>query len=178
MVPTKQAYYARWIRGEFGNRLRAWNTYEDLLESGYQGNVTIRTLVSSAHTARYGVPVQDVLKVIKEMGGSVQEHRFNESAPDDQLIIQGELYENVQGWYMVYNRAKCSMRDAMRNDPQIAEGLLAREILRHDCCPNSFDDIKSLLDIYPGHVIEFGVYACQLGDMPHRNTLIWEVRNY
>jgi hypothetical protein len=69
------------------------------------------------------------------------------------------------------------MRDAMK-EAMFADGLAAKTILRSFCCPSSLDDMYTLLELYPGHVIEFGVYNHCLGDVRNRNTIIWEVRRY
>lgn len=57
-------------------------------------------------------------------------------------------------------------------------GLLARSLLRHYCDPASVDCIYELLDLYPDHAIEFSAFRVPVGTVPHRNTVIWEVRDY
>jgi hypothetical protein len=112
-----------------------------------------------------------------ELGGSVYDYRFNESAPDECLLIQGELGEGPGGWWLTYSTVQDKMRTAMQS-AIFAEGLTAKTILRTYCCPSSLDDLYSLLELYPGHIIEFGVYTKNLGDTPNRNSIIREVRKY
>lgn len=57
-------------------------------------------------------------------------------------------------------------------------GLKAKLILQENLSPKSYDDIQELLEIYKDHIIEFENYKINLGNIPHRNTLIWEVRKY
>jgi len=44
--------------------------------------------------------------------------------------------------------------------------------------PSSHDDWNELLERYPGHVLEVSIYDRCLGDLPNRNSLVWEVRKY
>ena len=176
-VLTKQDMYVRWLQGEFGNRLRGWVSYEELMASSYNGAVNIRNTESCFPKIRYDVPKHLVLCTIEELGGSLAEYRFNEPAPDHKLTIQGELAEGATGWWLTYSTAQQKMREAMQA-AKFAEGLIAKSILRSFCCPSSLDDLYTLLELYPKHVIEFGVYEHCLGDAKHRNTIIWEVRRY
>lgn len=44
--------------------------------------------------------------------------------------------------------------------------------------PSSQQDLDDLLDLYPDATIEFTCYDIDLGVIPNRNTIFWEVRNY
>jgi hypothetical protein len=44
--------------------------------------------------------------------------------------------------------------------------------------PSSRDDLDALFDLYPDAAVEFACFPHNLGIFPHRNTVIWEVRNY
>lgn len=57
-------------------------------------------------------------------------------------------------------------------------GLVALGMLKSRCDANSYEDLMELLDEYPDSTIEFAVYEVNLGVIPHRNTIIFEVRNY
>jgi len=69
------------------------------------------------------------------------------------------------------------MRDAMKCSSE-AFNLEARMLLRLHLSPPSLDDIDGLLDMFSEHVVEFSAYECFLGDIPGRNAVIWEVREY
>ncbi len=61
---------------------------------------------------------------------------------------------------------------------RILEGNDARVALQAHMSPSSFADLEALFDRYPTSVVEFGIYSCNIGNIPGRNTIIWEVRDY
>lgn len=69
------------------------------------------------------------------------------------------------------------MREAMKHAKR-ATGLRAQMILKELLWPSSYDDLMDLIDLFPEHVIEFGAHTRAVGVLPHRNTVVWEVRAY
>lgn len=167
---TKSEFYRRYASGEFGNRPRSWSDAASLLASGFSGCVTVRSTTPGGK-CRYGVPVKEA---VKETSG----FRFNESMPDDLLLLQGEVFVTEDGrTTLTYSTERgLSMRSAMQL-PRSASGSAALAILRQYLWPSSFDDVVDLMRD-SGGVVEFGAYEKAIGDLPHRNTVIWEVRNY
>ncbi len=43
---------------------------------------------------------------------------------------------------------------------------------------NSRDDFEQIRDMYPGHVIEVSIFERELGKLPGRRCIVWEVRCY
>lgn len=173
-VTNKTIFYKYYNRGLFGNRLRSWNSYKKLMEDPYNGNVTIRSL-KTAYASQYEVPKQNVLSKII---GPVEHYKFNESAPEHDMIVQGELMTLPGGLYFYYSFEKLPMKVALSVCPKHDTGLIVNEILRYTCTPSSYEDILELLDTYKNHVIELSVFNKNVGILPHRNTIIWEVRLY
>lgn len=164
---TKADFYARYQRGEFGNRPRTWSDSEALRASGYDGSVTVRSKEAGGK-CRYRVPAREAVA----MDGT-----FNESMPDDLLLIQGEVVRTEAGLQLSYSTVTgLTMREAMRS-PIRAAGIAAEMLLRRYLWPASRDDLMELLETYDA-VVEFGAYSCAVGDCPRRNTVVWEVRNY
>lgn len=165
---SKAEFRGRYLRGEFGNKPSTWKDAGDLDRSGFTGTVTARSAAPGG-PCHYRVPVVTATT----MSGYV----YNESMPDEKLLVQGEVFRDNGGLRLTYNTTPgLTMRDAMRS-PKNATGLVASMILRKYLWPSSYDDVMTLLDDYDG-VVEFGAYAGAVGDCPHRNTVIWEVRNY
>jgi hypothetical protein len=102
---------------------------------------------------------------------------FNESAPDHRLILQGEVQQSINHLDLTYSREKTNMRKAMEN-PLTIKGISALLLLKQHADPKSLGTMLSLLRQFQDHVIEFGIYSVNLGCIPHRNTIIWEVRKY
>ena len=180
-IRSKQQSYRLWEQGSFGNKLRTWNALEEITKSGYAGTVTMR--YKGHHgggLVAYNVPLSSVPETQRRWiseGAQPDLITFNESAPDEYLLIQGEVTRLSRGLYLFYNREKKKMREALIN-ARSATGLTARIMLEHYLDPSSYEDIQALLALFPDHAIEFSTYNAYLGNIPGRNTIMWEVRNY
>lgn len=186
-IQSKRQNYRLWQGGEFGNKLRAW-TIDEWRESGFAGLIVLRTLMAGGGPCRYNLAPDEVKSVIMDWRASGI-HRdqimVNEAAPDQDVILQGEYLNDIYvmndtvGWgYFRYSRAKVQMRDALKNSSEAAQRLRSDLLLRLAMTPSSHDDWNELLERYPGHVLEVSIYDRCLGDLPGRNSLVWEVRKY
>ncbi|MDO8508445.1 MAG: hypothetical protein Q7S27_02050 [Nanoarchaeota archaeon] len=181
-ILTKQQNFDFLEKGILGNKLRIWHSYEDILKSRYKGTVSIRYKgeFGGGKTA-YEVKLKDIKKIEKKWvnsGANKERIVFNESAPDKFLLIQGELMKSPF-FQLYYCEEPMKMRDAfVKGKVKYSGGLTAKLILDHFIDPSSLEDINCLLEKYDSHVIEFGTYSRCLGDLPSRNTIIWEVRKY
>jgi len=175
IVKTKHQMYALWKAGAFGNKVRHWDSLDDFLLSGYTGRCGFRsTKVGSSHMGVFPNP-KELLRAIPVTDEKLV---ISEGTHDELLLIQGELTRDGSGVYLYYSTAKLVMRKALAEDPMHATGLKVHTILRYFCDPASYEDLMLLLDMYPGHVVEFSTFKTNLGVVPARNTVIWEVRNY
>lgn len=173
-IATKAAYYRLWRAGLLGNRPRTWADAAALAASGWTGPVVARSTSIGGKT-RYGISVEEALALAAREPGLT----FNELLEDEHILLQGEVQRSEHGLILFYSFAPgLRMKEALAREPNHAIGLTAKIILDHYLSPASRDDLDALLDLYDGHVIEFGVYARNVGDQPHRNTLFWEVRDY
>lgn len=185
IVETKRQAFALYHGGRFGNKLRTWDTVRDFVYSNYCGLVTMRykgTITGKAWYA-YNVKSSAVADKAKEwiaQGADPMLIVLNESAPDDRLIVQGELIHTPRGYCFIRRFDKVKMRVAMTmsNAKDEVTGLRALAELRRVCTGSSFDDLMELSELYPDSVIEFSVYAMCLGSCRGRNVIVWEVRNY
>jgi hypothetical protein len=189
-ITTKRRFYDLWERGLLGNKPRTWVGIEALRASGYTGLVTARSTGQGGGWTKYGVTVRDgepfEIEEAVVAGAPVKIRHsavwpgvtYNESAPDDLLLIQGEVARVPGGLYLRFDRTPgLKMREAMKIAKD-ATGLTAKLMLQHLLWPASYDEVMDLLDAYPDHVIEFSAYDVACGNLPHRNTLVWEVRRY
>lgn len=179
VVKSKQQMYTLYDRERFGNKLRSW----DLRNLDLHGvnSVSIRYTESQSRFQFYNIGASQVSKMIAHCVASNADRtklRFNESAPDDDLLIQGEIQRTWAGLYFRYSRRNLKMRDALLSDSWHSFGLESLMLLRRFLMPSSFADIESLLDDFPDSAIEFSAYRYPLGNLKGRNAIIWEVRNY
>jgi hypothetical protein len=110
-------------------------------------------------------------------GAELDRITFSEAINDSAITIQGEVQEGINGWDLRYSNDKVPMRKAMDKCLH-AKGLTARMMLEHHMDSASLDDLKDLLDTYPGAVVEFTTLSEDLGLVPRRNTVFWEVRHF
>jgi len=179
-ISSKEEMYKKYWNGEFGNKLKTWTRYEDIINDGFKGLICIRIKSKSGHIA-IGVSLESAKQIMYDWvleGVYLEDINFNEMAPDNQVIFQGEMMVAEEKWHVVGSRKKnLTQREAVA-DGEILEGMKAKVFLKHIMTPSSFEDFATLLEKYPNSVIEFGVYEVNLGSLPNRNTIIWEVRNY
>jgi len=181
-ILTKKESFILFEKGLFGNKLKTWSSVNDYNESKHVGSVTVRYLgksnVLGGAYCKYNVTdVDSVINEFAKLGADRNLFIINESAPDDNLLIQGEITHDYNGYQLFYSLEKGKMRDCLKNGISVT-GLQAKIIIQHYMFPNSFNDIIELIELYPNHVIEFSTYNHAIGDCHNRNTVIWEVRKY
>lgn len=182
-IPDKRTYYELYEQGLLGNRALAWNSYEELINSGWKGKICMRSKKGiDRKCVEYNVPLEKVPNKIEEWeekGIPKSSISFNQSMPDKYLRIQGEVREIDGIFHLRYTTIKKPMLEGLAKEDLSAKDLVAKTILRENLDPSSYDDLETLLSMFPNAVVEFSCYSCDVGDpLAHRNTVIWEVRNY
>jgi hypothetical protein len=178
-VRSKQDMYRRLAAGGFGNTSPMWLdhthwacTSPDLPLWG------VRSLVAGG-PCRLDVPTHEVFaecrKVlsagydyqISAMVDSFRTAVFNVWDSPTGLVVEGVEWPGPdQKWRQLFSgpHAKWS-------------GVAAKMVLRRHMNENSWDDFNVLLEQYPGHVYEMTTMNICFGTVPHRNTVLWEVRD-
>ena len=186
---TKTEMVRRMRRGEFGNTLRTWWSWEEFVRDApgiiarydewkrdpgpYDAMFRMRTKVANGKfrpdiTPYYLTPED------------FETHYLGNAAPDGVRLIQGEFYDGNwadPGPYFLYSFARTHMVAALRDHPQQAQGERALAIIRHFMDAESWDNFQRLRNDFPDHVIEFTVFGCATGVLG-LNTIFWEVRSY
>jgi len=93
-------------------------------------------------------------------------------------LLNGELVRNELGLYLYYSTYPDIMRISLEKGGVEVTGLRAKYVLEKYIDDSSLDCLYDLLDEYTDAVIEFTVYSEDVGVIPRRSTIIWEVRNY
>lgn len=179
-IKNKNQFYELYEKGAFGNKLRTYSSYNEYLSSDYNGNVTLRYKGEAGSRKNFFVPKDRVASLIDEWiddGLDIDNIKINESAPDDHLLIQGEILKD-KIWYFKYSKQiNLPMSTAMENADFIT-GLNVLEYLKYYMSDCSFGDFMDLMDEYGENIIELSIYDKFVGNLPGRNTIIWEVRSY
>jgi len=185
VLKRKSDMYKLYEQGAFGNKLRTWPTTDDLLASDYSGSVTLRYKgkAGGGGWCAYDLALDQVTPTIEQWvseGADPKLITANESAPDERLVVQGDVGRNPAGGgglVFRYSRDRVKMRTAMETATH-AYGAEAVVLLDSYLSPDSLADVKELLELFPDAIVEFSAYEMNVGDKPGRNAVIWEVRNY
>lgn len=189
-ILSKAQNHRLWQSGDFGNKLRAWRSLAEWRESGHLAKVALRTLLpwGGGCPCIYDLDPGEVESRYRSLRGEIAaEHIIIcEAAPADRAILQGEYLNSVFdrgdgsfGWdYFYHSRARLQMRDALRAEHAGVEGMSSRLLIQNAMTPASHADWLILLDRYPDRLLEVSIYDRCLGDVPGRNALVWEIRQY
>lgn len=186
MFFEKDDFLIAWNNGILGNKLRSWDSLEELYASGYQGLLSIRSRVPDHRKTLYHIPFDQLTRSIDGLilnnSMRLDEMYFGESAPDERLVLQGEFFHGEGQMGSFHNRALTISREKTQMKKakiwEHHDGLPAEMLLRSVMNENSWADFNDLRELYPDHAIEFSVYDICLGSCAGRNVLIWEVRRY
>lgn len=154
-----------------------WQSSLDFSKYPFWG---VRSFTAGDSRMRLNVPREEVAEYISTNFPTGS--GFNISPMIDQWCqFKGEVFEQSYApcqlcLYATYGTAP--WRQALRDHGQTWFGLQAKNLLKGHMDAASYNDVMELLDLYPGHVIEFSVCDRQVGMVPGRNTVIWEVRDY
>ncbi|MFA5993031.1 MAG: hypothetical protein WC796_04970 [Candidatus Pacearchaeota archaeon] len=181
-VASKRENYVLFLSGFYGNKPLTWDSYDEVMESGWSGNVNIRSKKGIERgLVEYDTPISE-LKSRAEKWRLKNKHleseiTFNQKMPDDHLIIQGEVMNWIRRLYLHYSTLKKPMNIGLREESFYAECVEALKLLKGTMDPPSFENLEWLLEHFPDSVIEFSTYDIPLGNL-NRNTVFWEVRDY
>lgn len=181
-VLSKRDFYRRWHLNEFGNRPGSWNSIEEAEAAGFQGPLFgVRSTKPMWSGFRRGILWRDRRKVWQEyvdQGEDPSTLRIGQDVPEDKRTLQGHVYRTHRGLDLEYSLKPGTVRDVMQSGFERAWGVKAKVILETYMCPSSFADLEAIFELYDGHVVEFTCFSVNVGLIPGRNTVIWEVRDY
>lgn len=178
IIDTKAKMYRELARGAFGNHMRSWERIQEIEACGYRGLVTIRSRDISNPLRKYYNRVEDLRDVLAQHKVTEADVAFQEVPPDER-DIQGEVMHrfNDCGLALYWTNVHGAMRTALERWSANANGLEAKLRLQQYLDPADYDWLMELLDVYPGHVIEFSNHVRRTGTL-HRRMVVWEIRKY
>lgn len=183
-VNYKTHMYELYNAGVFGNRLRTWPTLKEMRLSGYTGKIGLRYSgpITGPRPFRTNMTEREALDefgVWCARGVSSAYIVWCEAADPQRVVIQGDVKREPGGLHVLYSRDKGDWRQAMKSASARTSctGIVAQLLLQHFMDPYSWEDLQVVLDRFDS-IIEFSVFDHDLGTIPHRNTVIWECRNY
>lgn len=164
---NKAEFRLRQLLGEFGNRIRVWREPATAMLH-HSGPFGLRSVVPGG-AFHPGVPRDKLMELW------TPQHTVDEGFVDEHRIMNAEVCRDPD-LRLFYSLERTDMRTGLRRSGQEARGLRARMLLEAYCWPSSLEDIRELLDAYPNAAIEFSLADRAVGVLPHRNHVVWEVR--
>lgn len=170
--------YDLYSRGLFGNRLHHWNSVDEWMEDYEAGNISVgfrRKDIPGAYAPTYN---EFMVMWCENDHTDWDKLCVSEISSDEHTLLMAEVSRSENYFDMTYSFEKQKMKPAFKKSENYATGHTALCILKTFLDPSSYDDLMELFDTYPDSVIELSAFSKDVGIVPHRNTIIWEVRNY
>jgi hypothetical protein len=126
------------------------------------------------------VPTLFTLREAAEWRSEGRRFIMDDGAPDEYRTCQGEMartYRGLEGYIEIGGRLP--MRQAMAAGlMRPVGGATVLTVINKYMDPSSRDDLDAIWDLYPDATVEFTCFSRDVGVLPGRNTLFWEVRDY
>lgn len=178
-IRSKQQFFDLWRAGVLGNRPAVFESPEVAYASG-EPYIGFREVGKGGGGAWELVPRAAIDIVAARWRAAGRRFMCDGAAPNDRTTLQGEVCRTVYGLEgFLAVRTGLSMRAAMQAGLLLPyRGVTVRALMTQFMDPASCDDVDALFDLYPDATIEFSCFDVDVGIIPGRNCIIWEVRDY
>ncbi len=183
VVNSKHENHRLLMQGEYGNTIQNWMDIEEVRQSGFKGQVGLRSWTPGFRTV-YHIDQHDMEKTLREAKWSYPRHEFYWSGmtPDDHLRLQGEFIDGMRnGSYvhrsLTYSTIQKPMKIAFMQETKHVDGIAAEIIIRNAMDDQSHEKFMELRERYSNAAIEFSCWDIPMGTLGW-NTVFWEVRDY
>jgi len=181
-VGFKHQSYVLFQEGILGNKPLTWNSLAEVRASGWDGLICIRSRKGIARSKtefnKNYAEAEETVKTWISQGLDSKDITFNQAMPDQDLILQGEVQRMEGGLYLYGTFVKKPMNLGLAEKSFSINGFGALSLLQKSLYPQSYADLERLLEQFPDSILEFSSYSRSVGDLPGRNTVFWELRNY
>lgn len=177
-INSKREFFDKWKQGLLGNSTRLWwDPHEawasDAQEFGFREHRTGGGAWERVSRSQFWDTVFQ--------WQIVHQRRFSidDVCPDEHQTVQGEICRTIRGLEGYIGASQLPMRKAMAAGILIPRSPSETLVLLNTYMdPSSRDDVDMLFELYPDATIEFTCFRVNVGSIPNRNTLFWEIRNY
>lgn len=183
-INSKREFYQLWESGALGNRTALFHTLRAAMASRAPV-IGFRMAERGGGGAWEKAPRVEVPSVHERWVAAGRRFIMDGSVPNDQTLVQGEVCRSLRGIEshivaVIGGRPGLPpMRETMAVGLHKNYGpTQTRAIVERWMDPASQDDLWALLELYPDATVEFACFAVDVGVIPGRNTIFWEVRNY
>lgn len=180
IIASKREFYRLWRAGVLGNRTGVWDNVEDALASGAR-EIGFREVGKAGGGAWAKVPREDARRTARVWLNLGRSFVCDDAVPNSRSTLQGEVCRTIRGLegYLAVGYPIPPMRVAFAQGLNKHYGYLeTKMLLDRFMDPCSRNDLDDLLELYPDATIEFTCFNVNVGNIPGRNTIMWETRNY
>lgn len=179
-IRSKRKFYELWQAGVLGNRPLTWSSVHEALRSG-RTRFGVRE-IGAAGGGFFSIAYSkgQLKRIVSQLDAQGKRYNIDGSVPNETVTLQGEVCRTERGLEgMLAIRSGTDIRSAWKQGLfKPYRGVAFNVVLEQFMDPSSREDLDALLDLYDGHVVEFACFPFNVGVLPHRNTIIWEVRKY
>jgi hypothetical protein len=179
-IDSKRKFYELWADGALGNRTQLFYTLDEAMASGVE-KIGFRAMGRGGGAWERASRRADVPEIYARWKAAGRTFVMDDGVPNDKTRMQGELVRRHLGieGFLAVGTSIPPMRQSIAAGMHRHYGYLeTRVLLQQFMDPASRDDIDALFERYPDAAIEFACFSVNVGVIPGRNTMIWEVRNY
>jgi hypothetical protein len=182
IIRSKSEFFALWEKGILGNRPQLFRDPIQAWRSGVP-YIGFRQLGKTGGGLWTRVPRSEFWRTV-HIWNDLNISYIMDSAlyptDDSHITLEGEICRTYRGLEGLMGFCKgFSMRAAIKAGllkPRSGAEVLV--MLNRWMDPSSQDDLRDLLDLYPDATIEFTCFDVDVGIIPGRSTIFWEVRGY
>lgn len=182
-VSNKTIMYELLNSGKLGNTSFSWSSYHQWLQDPSQAKYTWFGVRSKARSNDTRTKLWIHRDDLEKHCLTFKDEPYNISVMVDavtQKTAEIDVWDSPTG--IVIDYVKCSGEQVDRRrlmlNPDRHSGTMAMMLLRRHLNENSFDDLMILIENYPEQVVEISAFEDCFGTVPHRNAIVWEVRDY
>jgi len=180
-ILSKTQFFSAWEAGVLGNRTRLWRRPEDAASALGAPKIGFRELGKTGGGKWQLVDQSQAMETAAQWIREGRNFIMDDSVPNERSTMQGEVCRTHRGLesFLAVGRGLPPMRTSIAQGLHRPYGYVAtKAILDQYMDPSSRDDLDMLLELYPNATIELTCFDVEVGNIPHRRVMFWEVRDY
>jgi hypothetical protein len=191
-IVSKHIFFSLWEAGVLGNRTRLWRDPQEAFFWGRDEcsrlgcpinhpQIGFREIGKSGGGKWEKVYWADVLDTAAQWIREGRKFIMDDGVPSERSVMQGEICRTYRGLesFLAVGHGLPPMRQSIAQGLHRPYGYVAtRVILDQYMDPSSRDDLEMFLELYPDATIELACFDVEVGNIPHRRVMFWEVRDY
>ena len=179
-IISKYEFFHLWKLGVLGNRTELWDDPIEAVESGYP-KIGFREVGKAGGGAWELVNREDTLSTASRWTSLGRKFIMDSSVPNSHSTLQGEVCRTFKGLesYLAVGFPLEPMRKTLAAGLHKHRGYLETKLLLDKYMdPSSRDDLDIFLEMYPDATIEITCFNIDVGNIPGRNVMMWEIRDF